>query len=200
MSASPTARLRAGGRVRIVGLGDSLTAGWCVRRGFFPRACDLLEARVPGLVLERVDAGIPGDTARGGLARLPALLQPTPGLVLVQFGLNDCVEGGPLDAFRRDLSRIAVAVAAAGAACVLLTSCPVQDPWLARAAAPWYDAVRAVGAELGLLVAELALAWCAGEPGAEALWQADGVHPSDAGHARMAAALVEHLLAETDGP
>ncbi|MFH1466655.1 MAG: SGNH/GDSL hydrolase family protein [Pseudomonadota bacterium] len=190
------ASLRAGGPARLLGLGDSLTAGWMVRRGFFPRACDLLEARVPGLELERVGAGVPGDTARGGLGRLPALLEPAPGLVLVQFGINDCVEGGPRAAFRRDLGRIAAMVAAHGAACVLLTSCPVRDSWLGHAVAPWYQEVRALGAELGLPIADLAQAWSPGEPGSEALWQADGVHPTDAGHARMAEVLAAHLLGE----
>lgn len=197
---TPWGRLRHGGPLRIVGLGDSLTAGWMVGRGFFERTCDLLEALVPDLALTRVNAGVPGDTAAGGLSRLPALLAGRPDVVLVQFGINDCIAGGQLGAFRRDLGRIVRATQAARASCALLTSCPLQDPRAARVVAPWYQEVRLQGRALGIPVADLALAWSADAgDGGTALWQADGVHPTDAGHARMAASLVDHLILSEGG-
>jgi acyl-CoA thioesterase-1 len=189
--------LDTGGALRIAALGDSLTHGWMVRRGYFPRACDALEERCSALRLERIGAGVPGDTAFGGRGRLPDLLALEPDMVLVQFGLNDCFTGERVDVYQRNLERIVLAVRGAGACPVLVTSCPLEDPGPMRLARPFYQAIRDLGVSSQALVTDTAAHWLAAEARGEApprLWQPDGVHPTDAGHALMAQGLVSALL------
>lgn len=189
-------RLCDGGAFRIAALGDSLTAGWMVQRGYFHRACELLEERAPALELGRIDAGVPGDTAFGGLGRLPAVLDQRPDLLLIQFGLNDCFVGERVEVYRRNLERIVAAGRERGVTPVLVTSCPLEDPGPMRLAQPYYQAQRDLGRVADVLVADTTSAWLAqAERGgrSEGLWQADGVHPTDAGHAVMAGALVRAL-------
>jgi acyl-CoA thioesterase I len=204
-SALPAAlaqRLEAGGTLSFVGLGDSLTHGWMVGRGFFDRACDALVERQPALVLARVNAGVPGDTAFGGLGRVGSLLAAGPDLVLVQFGLNDCFSGERPDVYQRHLGRIVQEVRDASAFPVLGTSCPLSSASAMRVAAPFYRAMREVGASERVLVADTCAHWLEAESRGEVprrLWQPDGVHPTDAGHALMARGLVRALL-DTIGP
>jgi acyl-CoA thioesterase-1 len=202
LPASIRTRLDAGGSLCIAALGDSLTDGWMVRRGYFPRACDALEARAPGLVLDRLEAGLPGDTAFGGRGRLPALLSRQPELVLVQFGLNDCFSGERVEVYQRNLERLCRSILTAHATPVLVTSCPLEDRGPMRLAQPFYQAMRELSASLELPLADTCAHWLAvqaREAAPGSLWQADGVHPTDAGHALMAEGLVEALLRPEPG-
>ena len=72
-----------------------------------------------------MDAGISGDSAKGGLDRLERdVLSLKPDLVIVNFGLNDSgnddVEGG-LKAYAANMAAIFDKVLATGAECMLLT-------------------------------------------------------------------------------
>ncbi|MEM5709711.1 GDSL-type esterase/lipase family protein, partial [Elizabethkingia meningoseptica] len=60
--------------VRLMILGDSLTAGYGLPQGdaFVARLQAALRAE--GYAVEVIDAGVSGDTTAGGLARLPWLL------------------------------------------------------------------------------------------------------------------------------
>lgn len=187
-------RLEEGGAVTIAGLGDSLTYGWMVRRGFFDRFVDGLERRYPRAAIERVNAGLPGDTARGGLRRIGGVLQRSPQALVVQFALNDAFAGVGPDRFEQTLGEIARAALDAGAVPVLATSCPLVVESEQRLADAFYDAIRGAGRELGVPVAELARHWReAIDPGCllDELFLADGVHPTDEGHQLMADGLLE---------
>jgi acyl-CoA thioesterase-1 len=203
LPASLRARLDGQGALCIAALGDSLTHGWMVRRGYFPRACDALEARAPDLRIERLGAGVPGDTAFGGRGRLPALLAEEPEIVLVQFGLNDCFTGERVEVYQRNLERICGGVLDAGATPVLVTSCPLEDPGPMRLARPFYEAMRSAADRMELPLADTCAHWLATEARARApraLWQPDGVHPTDAGHALMAQGLVQALIGAEESP
>lgn len=178
--------------MRVLGLGDSLTAGWEVERGFFDRFVVGLARRYPDALLEAVQAGVPGDTAEGGLGRLSRLLSPPPQLSVVQFGLNDAYVGLPPGAFAGALGGIGGRLLSAGSALVLVTSCPLPDPEANRWIRPYYDAVCEVAGRLGCALAELDRHWAARSSGraARGLWGWDGVHPTDAGHALMAEGLL----------
>ncbi len=191
-------RLARGESLHVLGLGDSLTAGWEVARGFFDRFVDALGDRFPGAALARRQAGVPGDTAQGGLGRLAGLLAPAPGLAVVQFGLNDAHLGVPVAAYAGALEGLGARLRGAGAAVILATSCPLPDPEGNRWMRPYYDAVVRVGAALGCAVAELDRYWSdrAEARGGRALWGWDGVHPTDEGHALLAEGLAALLRSD----
>jgi acyl-CoA thioesterase-1 len=183
-------RLRAGQPIRILGLGDSLTYGWEVSRGFFDRFVDGLEQRFEHAGLERINAGIPGDIAEGGLRRLGPLAAQSPHLATVQFGLNDCFQGVPPERYERALKAIAEGLVEAGAAVVLCSSCSVAHLSERAAIEPFYGAIDRVGEELGLPVAGLHRYWDERHQNDESLYGWDGIHPTDAGHAIMAEGLL----------
>lgn len=78
---------------RIVGLGDSLMAGYQLGpgEGFPDRLQAALKAK--GHDVEVVGAGVSGDTSSGGLARLDWSVPDGTDLVIVEFGGNDMLRG-----------------------------------------------------------------------------------------------------------
>ncbi len=87
----------AGGRaerpLKLLALGDSLTAGYGLpsSESFTTRLQGTLKAQ--GLNVVVVNAGVSGDTSAGGLARLDWLLADKPDFALVELGANDGLRG-----------------------------------------------------------------------------------------------------------
>lgn len=82
-------------RLRLLCLGDSLTAGYLLPagQGFVPVLEKALKAR--GLDVEAIDAGVSGDTAQGGLERLDWALGEGADAAIVELGANDMFRGAP---------------------------------------------------------------------------------------------------------
>jgi len=92
--------------IRIVALGDSLTAGHgLARSAAFPAR---LEAalRARGHVVEIMNAGVSGDTTSGGLARLDASVPNGTDAVILALGANDGLRGVDPNITRTALDRI----------------------------------------------------------------------------------------------
>src|SRR5262249_22316497 len=79
--------------VKIVALGDSLTAGLGLpANAAFPARLErALKAK--GFAVEVVNAGVSGDTAAGGLARLDWSVPDDADAVIVELGANDMLRG-----------------------------------------------------------------------------------------------------------
>jgi acyl-CoA thioesterase-1 len=92
--------------VRIVALGDSLTAGLGlpVAAAFPAKLEQALKAK--GLAVEVVNAGVSGDTASGGLARLDWSVPEGTDAVIVELGANDMLRGIDPKVTRRALEEI----------------------------------------------------------------------------------------------
>ena len=199
LSAALVRRFAAGGDLSVVGLGDSLTYGWMVDRGFFDRFVDRLETAYPRASIARINAGVPGDTADGGLGRVDALLARRPTLVLIQFGLNDMAQGVVPSEYGVSLTAMVRRVRNAGAIPAVVTSSPVPWPEGARACETFYGICREVAAAEDVPAASLDRDW-KGLRASPAQWgdllQSDEVHPTDAGHALMAVGLLSALFAE----
>src|SRR3990172_12452360 len=87
-------KLKAGETLTIVALGDSLTHGWLVRKGYLDFMSEMIKSRYPHRTVKIINRGVPGDTAEGGLARLEHdVIDLNPDLVFIQFGLNDAFSG-----------------------------------------------------------------------------------------------------------
>ena len=102
------------GPLRLLVLGDSLTAGFGLPagQGFAPRLEVALRAR--GHDVQVVDAGVSGDTSAGGLARLDWTLADRPDAVLLELGGNDGLRGLPPARMRANLAAILDRLAARG--------------------------------------------------------------------------------------
>jgi acyl-CoA thioesterase-1 len=92
--------------VRIVALGDSLTAGFGLppAAAFPARLQAALAAR--GIAAEIANAGVSGDTASGGLARLDWSVPEGTDAVIVELGANDALRGVDPKITRDALDRI----------------------------------------------------------------------------------------------
>ncbi|OYU48161.1 MAG: arylesterase [Rhizobiales bacterium PAR1] len=79
--------------IRMVVLGDSLSAGYLLGAGdAFPAVLEAaLKARGHDIVIE--NAGVSGDTATGGLERLDWSVAEGTDMVIVELGANDALRG-----------------------------------------------------------------------------------------------------------
>ena len=167
----------AAGELRILMLGDSLTAG----QGLAAR--DALPAklqaalRARGLDVRVIDAGVSGDTTAGGLARLEWALADRPHAVIVALGANDALRAIDPALARSNLDRL-LGVLTERRLPVLLAG--MLAP---RNLGPDY------GAKFDAIYPELAARHGAllypflldGVATVAALNQADGIHPNEAG-------------------
>ena len=193
------ARFHSRRPLTIAGIGDSLTYGWMVSRGFFDRFVDNLIAKNGREIVASINAGVPGDTAAGGLRRVPEILRQSPHVVIIQFGLNDMYQGVPVDRFEETVSALVEQVLLADSIPVPVTSCPLNWPEGEATAVRFYDRIRRVGETWEVPVASLDDHWRRAVRSSEAwdrLVQSDDVHPTDEGHALMAAGLFNYLVIE----
>ena len=92
--------------VKVVALGDSLTAGYRLTGSeAFPVQLEkALKAK--GYAVEVVNAGVSGDTSSGGLARLDWSVPDGSDAVIVELGANDMLRGVDPAVTRQALSEI----------------------------------------------------------------------------------------------
>jgi acyl-CoA thioesterase-1 len=101
--------------VQIVAFGDSLSAGFELpANASFPAQ---LEAalRAKGRDVTVINAGVSGDTASDGLARLDWSMPNGADLIIVEFGANDMLRGLTPEITRRALDQIITRLQARGA-------------------------------------------------------------------------------------
>ena len=167
---------------KILVVGDSLSAEYGLVRGSGWVA--LLDQRLAHDRINAtvVNASISGDTTSGGIARLPALLREhRPDIVVLELGGNDALRGLPLTMTRTNLVEMAKLSKDAHAKVVIVG---MQLP-------PNYG--RAYGERFAGLFAEVArsegaalvpfmLKGVADVPLAEAMFQADRIHPLATAH------------------
>ena len=81
--------------LKILALGDSLTAGYGLGPGdgFTDQLQDRFDKTYGVGEIVIINAGVSGDTTRGGLARLDWALADAPDLVMVALGGNDMLRG-----------------------------------------------------------------------------------------------------------
>jgi acyl-CoA thioesterase-1 len=101
--------------LRIVAFGDSLSAGYLLpASASFPAQLETA-LRAKGRDVSVVNAGVSGDTASDGLARLDWSVPPGADLVIVEFGANDMFRGLDPTITRRALDEIITKLQARGA-------------------------------------------------------------------------------------
>ena len=176
--------------VRIVALGDSLTAGFGLpREAAFPARLEAaLKAR--GLAIEVTNAGVSGDTASGGLARLDWSVPEGTHAVILELGANDALRGldpavtrSALDAILRRLGERHIAVLLTG-----MRAPPNMGADYVRA----FDGIfPTLAAAHGVVFDPFFLEGVAAD---RALNQPDGLHPT----ARGVEAIVRRILPKAE--
>lgn len=191
---SPAAPEIPAGAPRVVFLGDSIAAGLHLEPAqAFPAVVQRLLA-AEGRPFELVNAGVSGDTSAGGLRRLDWLLNQAPDVLVLELGGNDGLRGQEVREIEARLRQIAQRAESAGVRVLLLGV--RLPPSLGR------EYVAAFEALYPRLAEELELAFVPsfmqGVGGVTGMMLDDGLHPSRAGHARIAAHMAP-VLAELLG-
>ena len=184
--------------VRIVALGDSLTAGWGLPgdAAFPARLERALKAK--GLAVEVANAGVSSDTATGGLARLDWSVPEGTDAVIVELGANDMLRGTDPKITRQALTEIVHRLTARRIAVLLagMRAAPNLGPDYGGE----FEAIFSdLAAQNGVLLYPFFLDGVAAEA---RLNQPDGLHPTAAGIDVIVARIlpkVEELVARVRG-
>ncbi|MFC7396797.1 SGNH/GDSL hydrolase family protein [Chelatococcus sp. GCM10030263] len=196
------ARFASGGRLTILAIGSSTTAGVGTSSPAAAYPAQLkarLEEKLPLVQIDMQASGIGGETAVQTLARLQKeVLTVKPDLVIWQVGTNDALTAVGEDRFRALVEGGIAATAAAGADLILLDQQffpSIQDT--AR-----YERFVKLVTDIGMktktcVFSRYALMRAWGRQSAtvlHAMLASDGFHMSDRGHACMAGLLGREIL------
>jgi acyl-CoA thioesterase-1 len=180
--------------IKVVALGDSLTAGFQLRgSAAFPVQLEqALKAK--GLAVDVANAGVSGDTASGGLARLDWSVPAGTDAVILELGANDMLRGVDPKVTREALAEIVRRLKARNIEVLLcgMRAAPNFGPDYARA----FDAIYPeLAAANDLVFYPFFLDGIVTDP---KLNISDGLHPTGEGVARIVSGIlpkVEAVLA-----
>jgi acyl-CoA thioesterase-1 len=181
--------------VRLLILGDSLTAGFGLAHTEDFQAQLAAALRAAGHEVTFLDGAVSGDTTAGGRARLDWALDGGADAAIVELGANDGLRG--VDPKEMDANLTAILDALAARHIKVLLSGMYAPPNLGAAYGKELRAVfDRLGARPGVIYDPFFLDGVVGHP---ELFQSDNLHPNAAGVRVIVARLlplVERLLAE----
>ena len=188
--------------MRIVCIGDSMTFGYKI-----PRAKTWIALVQQQLGVELINCGVTGDTSGGMLARFErALLENRPDAVFIMGGVNDLINGAWIGTVQSNLAAMAHQAMARQIVPILTVPAPlrsqnIRSDWCLLADFVEVDRQMVVLREWLLLFGQIfhvdiidlyRFFQSYGE--ADDLYQADGIHLTQAGH-RLAAGFLSRELA-----
>ena len=190
--------------VRIVCIGDSIT-GVYYHSGSVRAYPEMLQIALqklhPKAKVTVRNAGISGDTSKGGLARLERdVLAHKPHLVTIMFGMNDLVRV-PVADFIANMTQIIQRCRAAGAAVVLCTQNSIVDSPQRPVAklAEYSQAIRDLAKAESLGVADCFAAFEAVRAKDALEWNlllSDAIHPNMDGHKLFAETIAQTITGQ----
>jgi acyl-CoA thioesterase-1 len=186
--------------IRLMMLGDSITAGYGLARAEALPARLEAALRAQGRAVRVIDAGVSGDTTAGGRARLDWALADNPHAVIVALGGNDGLRALEPRSSRANLAAILDALAAKRLPTMLtgmLAPPNLGAEYGREFAASFSDLARE---RPGVVFYPFLLEGVAGDL---SLNQPDGIHPNPAGVAEMVRRMlpyVDSLLGKVTSP
>jgi acyl-CoA thioesterase I len=172
------------GQVRVLALGDSLTAGYgLAARDALPAVLQEMLIN-EGLAAQIINAGISGDTTAGARARLGRYLADPPQACILALGANDALRGLDPASAEANLAAILEELNRRGVR-TLLVGWGATPDW-GRPYAENFNAIYPrLAARFGLDLYPSILAGVSGQPGLTL----DGLHPTPQGVRIMAQGL-----------
>jgi acyl-CoA thioesterase I len=163
--------------LRIVALGDSLTAGYLLPAdAAFPAVLER-QLRARGHQVEIANAGVSGDTSSGGLERLDWSVPDGTDGVIVELGANDALRGVDPSVTRNALEEIVTRLKARGMSVMLAGMLAPRNLGADYAAS--FDAIYpGLSQKHGVPLYPFFLEGVAGDP---RLNLRDGIHPTAEG-------------------
>jgi acyl-CoA thioesterase I len=193
MSLVGTLRAASDRPISIVALGDSLTTG------FGLPASDAFPAKLKralvskGLAVEVADAGVSGDTASGGLARLAWSVPEGTDAVILELGANDMLRGLDPKLTRAAIEQIVRQLTDRGIPVLIcgMQAAPNLGEDYVHAFNAIFPKVAAAYADRNVILYPFFLDGVAADP---KLNQSDGKHPTGAG----VDVIVAHILPKVE--
>ena len=173
-------------RPKIVAFGDSLTAGLGVAQEEAYPAQLQRRLEAVGYRYRVINAGVSGDTTAGGVRRVEWVLNSKPAIVILELGANDGLRGIDPSHTRSNLGTIIRRLQAAGVT-VILAGMKLPPNYGRDYAARFAAVYPALANKYRVPLMPFFLDGVAAR---EAMNQADGIHPTEAGY-RI---IVENLL------
>lgn len=175
----------------IVFFGDSITAGYGIS----------LENAFPALVQNRIDslgkpyqvmnAGLSGETTAGGLQRIDWILRSKPDIFILELGGNDGLRGLSLEQTRLNLTGMINKIKTANSKTKILLAGMQIPPNLGQSYTDDFKKLYAEVAEKNKV--ELIPFLLVNVGGEKDLNLADGIHPNESGHKRVAETVWKYL-------
>lgn len=190
LAAAPQTGHAGDGPIRLLVLGDSLTAGYGLpaSRAFPVRLQAELKRR--GRNVKVINAGVSGDTTAGGLARLAWSLADKPDFAIIELGANDALRGIDPDSTFRNLDRIIVRLTQAGIK-ILITGMYAPPNW-GREYTKRFNAIYPkLAKKYNVMLYPFFLDGVATLP---KLNQRDGIHPNAAGVEEIVDRITPYVL------
>ena len=181
--------------VRLLALGDSLTAGYGLPEAdaFTTRLQQALKDK--GYDVQVINAGVSGDTTAGGRARLDWALGDQPDVALVELGANDGLRGLDPASTRENLDAILTVMKERGVPTLLAGMYAPRN--LGREYGDRFNAIYPeLAAKHDVPLYPFFLEGVALDP---KLNQEDGMHPNAKGVAIVVDGILPHLTALIDG-
>ena len=170
--------------IRVLFLGNSLTAGYGLPAGESYPALLQAHADSLGWPVIMVNAGVSGDTSSGGLRRLGWHLEPPPDILMIALGGNDGLRGLSPSLTQNNLVQIIQQTRAANPEVSILIAGMQIPPNMGPRFQEEFRAVfPAVADEMGAGLIPFLLE---GVGGIAELNQPDGIHPNAEGQRIMA--------------
>ena len=193
--AGPSPARAANGPIQLVVLGDSLTAGYLLsQQAAFPAVLEKA-LRASGIDVDIANAGVSGDTARGGLERLDWAVPEGTEAVILELGANDMLRGLDPARTQDSLDQIITRLKARKIRVFLVGM--LASPALGREYGETFNAIyQALAAKHGLPRYPFFLE---GVTGNRALVLEDGLHPNRAGVEQMVRSILPMIRTFLDG-
>ena len=177
--------------VRILFLGDSLTAGLGVEpQEAYPSVIQdmLKEKKITHITL--TNGSISGSTSAGAVSRLKWFLRAKPDILVLALGANDGLRGLPIEEMAKNLDNT-IALAKENHIRVILAGMEIPPNYGPEYTKAFREVFRSLARKHDLAFIPFLLKDVAGNP---SLNQADGIHPNAEGHRIIAAHVLPFIL------
>ncbi|MEX1303354.1 MAG: arylesterase [Desulfotignum sp.] len=179
------------GEVRVLFLGDSLTAGLGVQKDqAYPALVGELLRQQGRTDVKIINGGISGATTAGAASRLKWHLKAAPHVLVLALGANDGLRGLPLETMAKNLDD-AIALALENNLCVILAGMEIPPNYGPDYTRRFSQTFRDLAGKYGIPLIPFLLE---NVGGVRNMNQADGVHPNAAGHRQIARTVLPWLL------
>ena len=177
---------------RVVFFGDSIT------KHLAPKMEKILKKEYPEKHITVINAGISGETSREALERLPAILDESPTVVVLGFGMNDWRKGITKKEFTSNLSYLIEAFLKHNARVIPLTINPDFQgifKGTSREVDEYSDVIRDIARQMKIKIADVNALWKRRfKPIQMGLW--DKIHPNPKGYEVYCESLM-HVLPQS---